>query len=220
MTKRSDRKDTEVSDKPRDWLSWIFWFLFIVIVPLTALWMAKKPVPQVALPVPVHDIPAYHLITTSDLTTKTLDTALVSSDVLDEETTIVNHYAIETLTAGNLIRKDQVQPISDLQSITNTVVIGIPATQAMVLGGNLRASDVVDVIFAPAPSDAQPAPEPTLFENLLVLDVKSVPIEKAADSSQRHEPYVVVVALPVDRRDEFVAHSAAGTMLLTRHNAP
>jgi len=86
----------------------------------------------------------------------------------------------------------------------------------MVLGGNLQAGDVVDLVLVPPVTEAQPSPSPTLFENILVLDVKPVAEAWTTDGKLHDSPLVVDVALPLNRRLEFATKSRGATFLLTR----
>jgi hypothetical protein len=74
----------------------------------------------------------------------------------------------------------------------------------MAVGGALRAGDSVDV-SATTPSGAM------LFQNLLVLYVRA---ETDARSGER--PFTVVVALPMDRRQEFATAIGGGSLVITR----
>jgi Flp pilus assembly protein CpaB len=192
---------------------WLALIAFLVGVGGALYLWGHEAQTLVLVPVPVRDLPAYHQIQPGDLAQRAYPSRHLTSATLRETAQIVGSYTLVNVSQQKPLSRDQLGAVVDTALISGTVAIGIPATPAMVLGGSLQLSDLVDVIFVPTASDAQPSLKPVLFENLLVLDVKSVVTEKAADSSQ---PYVVVIALPLDRRDEFVAHSTRDTLLLAR----
>jgi Flp pilus assembly protein CpaB len=175
---------------------------------------------NIRIPVPVRDLPMYYQIQPNDLVQRTHSSRQVTSTTLRETTQIVGRYTLVEVPQGKPLNDVQLGPGVNTMLISNTVAIGIPATTATVLGGNLQAGDVVDLFFAPVASEGQFSLTPPMFENLLVLDVKTVIAEKAADGLQPHPSYVVVIALPIDRRGEFVSHGASETMWLTRRNRP
>ena len=214
MSLNANPNDTTMPDNPpRDYLPWLYWALFFLTIPI-AFWMANKPLPQVTapVPVPVGDIPAYHLLEPHNLTTKPITVTLIATDTVREVSDLMTHYTIEPLAADRPISSEQIRPLPDVQLITNSVAIGIPATSAMVLGGSLQPGDIVDVITVPAVSDTELLQTPVAFEGLLVLDIKPNP----ATAGEHTYPFVIVLALPLDRRMEFAARTTNATLQITR----
>lgn len=198
--------------------SWLALVVFLVGIGGALYLRWHEAQSNIRIPVPVRDLPMYYQIQPDDLVQQTHSSRQVTSATLRETTQIVGRYTLAEVPQGKPLSDVQLGPGVNTMLISNTVAIGIPATTATVLGGNLQAGDVVDLFFVPVTSDIQPSPTPAMFKNLLVLDVKTVIAEKAADSLQPHPPYIVVIALPMDRRDEFVAHSTTEMMWLTRRN--
>jgi hypothetical protein len=77
----------------------------------------------------------------------------------------------------------------------------------MVMGGNPQVGDVTDVIFVPAATEANKLPEPVVFDNVRVLDVKP------ATGSPN---YIVGIALPSNRRIKFASLSFGSDPLIAR----
>ncbi|MGB9872580.1 MAG: SAF domain-containing protein [Anaerolineae bacterium] len=187
---------------PRDPWPWLYWGLFLMVVPLVALWMAGKPVPQVSLPVPARDLPPYRVITASDLLTATLPQRQADAESIRDPAGLLGHYTLETLPAGKPVRPEQLVAIPDPALITNTVAVAIPADAATILGGALRPGDVVAVAVVPADATAAPV---RLLDAVLVLDVRQM----------EHE-MVVLLAIPADRWPEYLARTRQATVVLAR----
>ncbi len=187
---------------PRDPWPWFYWGLFVIVVPLVALWMAYKPVPRVNLPVPARDLPPYHVFTAGDLITATVPLRQVTGATVRNAQELVGHYALQSLSAGQPIRRDHVVAIPDPALITNTLAVGLPADAATVLGGALRPGDVVAVTAVPAAGTAAPV---RIFDAVLVLDVKRTENETT-----------VVLAIPADRWLEYLAKRQNAAIVLAR----
>jgi Flp pilus assembly protein CpaB len=186
----------------RDLWAWFYWGLFLVVVPLVALWMARKPVPQVSLPVPARDLPAYHVITAGDLTTAFLPVRQVPDEAVRNAQDLVGRYTLQALPAGEPVRRAHVVAIPDPALITDTLAVGIPADRAAILGGALRPGDVVAVAAVPASDVAVPV---RVFDAVLVLDVK-----------HGEEGSVVVLAIPAGRWLEYLARVQNAAIVLAR----
>lgn len=101
---RTDRqRDNRAKPKPpRDPWSWLYWGLFFIVVPLVALWMAHKPTPQVSLPVPARDLPPYHVLAASDLTTASVPARQVTDETVRNTQDLVGRYSLQALPAGHI----------------------------------------------------------------------------------------------------------------------
>jgi hypothetical protein len=116
----------------------------------------------------------------------------------------------QTLQAGKPI------PLTFIDGGQSTVAVGIPATSAMIFGGDLQKNSTVDLILTPAATKQRIPPEPILFANLKVLEVKSTPRIPKDDNKLPEPSYAVVVALPIERRFEFAIKSPGATFLITK----
>lgn len=206
------------SRSPIDWVIYAGWGTLIVILALCAWLISMKPAPSArAVPVPKTDLPAYHLLKATDLTTKTFGADSIPEDVLGSISDLIGLYTLAPLAANKPITVGQLHTVPDLALISGTVSIGIPATPATAMAGNLQAGSIVDILLVPVNTAMHPKPTPSLFENILVLDVKSVAEgQKIVDEGIASYPYVVIIALPADRRLEFAGASSGATLFITR----
>lgn len=164
------------------------------------------------IPVLVHELPAYHQIQKSDLKEQKFSSRTLTSATLKKSKQIINRYTLAPVPKEKPLSKDKLGPKVNTDHISDTVVIGIPATPAMVLGGNLQSGDIVDLIATPAATVSEPQLTSVVFPNILVLDVKSTGKNKSPSES----PFVVVIALPVDHRQEFATKSVGAKILISR----
>lgn len=175
-----------------------------------------EPQTRLLISVPGRDLPAYHQIQPTDLVQKKSSAKTLTSATLKKSELIVNRYTLTSVPKHKPLSKDKLGPQVESDRISNTVAIGIPATPAMVLGGNLEAGDIVDVIIVPAATKSEPQLTSVLLPDILVLDVKSMQENKSPTNQLSDSPFVVVVALPVARRQEFATKSVGAKLLITR----
>jgi Flp pilus assembly protein CpaB len=175
------------------------------------------PQPTVRLPVPAKALPVYRPIAAEDIIETEIPEAQIPVDATRKKDELIGQCPLKSLLAREPVLRSF---LTDPQHLDGTVTIAIPATPAMVLGGNLGTGDVVDIIVVPAATEAQPRPMPVSFDNILVLDVKPAANDEAIDGPKSNQPFVIIIALPTDKKEDFVAHIAAGAMLLTRRNGP
>lgn len=195
---------------------WLALIAFLVgIGGALYLWRHEAQTP-VLVPVPARDLPAYHQIQSSDLAQRAQFSRHLTSATLRETTQIVGRYTLTEVPQQQPLSDRQLGPVVDTTLISDTVAVGIQATPAMVLGDNLQAGDVVDLILVPATTEGHPSPTLTLFEHILVLDVRSVLESRISNNRPSDRPFVVVIALPLDRRLEFATRGAGATLLITR----
>lgn len=187
---------------PLDPWPWFYWGLFVIVVPLVALWMAYKPAPQVNLPIPARDLPPYHVLTAGDIITVTVPVRQVTGETVRNVQDLVGRYTLQAVSAGQPIRRDHVVAIPDPALITNTLAVGLPADAATILGGALRPGDAVAVAAVPTSTPATPA---RIFDAVLVLDVKRTENETT-----------VVLAIPADRWLEYLVKRQNATIVLAR----
>ncbi|MCA1994355.1 MAG: Flp pilus assembly protein CpaB [Coleofasciculus sp. S288] len=192
-------------------------FIAIPVSAFCALYLGlHEPQTRLLVPVPVRDLPAYHQIQPTDLKPQKFSTKTLTSATLKESELIVNRYTLTPVPKHKPLSKDKLGPKVESDRISNTVAIGIPATPAMVLGGNLEAGDIVDVIVPPAATSSESKLTSVVFPDILVLDVKSMQENKSPTNQVSDSPFVVVVALPVARLQEFAAKSVGVKPLIAR----
>jgi len=192
------------SRPPFDPFPWIYWLIFILVVPVVAFWMTHKlvpPPPQVSLPYLHQNTLAYHVITQGDVYTKLVDKSSITTDTVHRIDDLIGHYTLTPLSADQPIHQSQIGPKPDPSLIANTLAVGIPSDNAMILGGNLHAGDVVSIATVPLSS---PTSSPTIvFDKVLVLDVKPA-------GSQS----LIILAIPTDHWLDYLAKMRNATVVL------
>ncbi len=180
--------------------------LFVGVLTTTYLETQNK----VEIQVPNRDLPAYYQIKPGDLRSKIYAKKSIYSKTLKKSQEILGRYTLVKIPQKKPLTEKQLSPKIDPTRLVDTVTVGIPATPAMMLGGNLKAGDIVDITLVPTSTKATSLSSPIVFPNILVLDVKSAPQTNALSTS------VIVVALPFKRQQEFASKSSGATLLLTR----
>lgn len=165
---------------------------------------------RISISVPVRELPAYHQIQPSDLTKKTYTARNLPSKTFKQPQDIVGRYTLTNIPKQKPLTDKQLSSKIDPARLTDTIAVGISATPAMTLGGNLQAGDIVDITLVPVTTKTGSSPSPILFPNILVLDVKLVSQANSSSTS------VVIIALPLKRQQEFANKSFGATLLLTR----
>jgi hypothetical protein len=190
---------------PHDWLPRLYWGVFLLAIPLITFLMALKPVPSVLVPVPNHELTAYHVITTTDLTTLAVPLSSVTTDTLRDSSKLLDHYTRDTLPASHPVHEGQIIPISTAipTLISSTHALAIPADATLTFGNTLQAGDIVSVSSVPhSTSIATPS---VVLDTVLVLDVKTVMSET-----------VVILAVPDTRWTEYLVKTQNAQIILAR----
>lgn len=192
--------------KPHDYLSWAYWFLFLLVVPVIAILMANKPT-QVSLPILKQSLPPYHIITSKEVSAKQVEMNAIVGGTVRNLQDLIGHYTLVSVAADQPVLENQLGPMPASQSlIVNTLAAAIPANGITTFGGNLRAGDVVSLAVVPLSNAASSSQKPTLlFARLLVLDVKP-------GGSQP----VIVLAIPADQWIDYLTQTHDMTIVLAR----
>jgi hypothetical protein len=207
--------------RPTDPLRLQMFVLALVVGVAGALFLLwPEPSPTIDVPVPRADLPTYHVIRHTDLVTSTVKEDELPETGIRTPAGLVGHYTLTELRATKPITSAQVQLLPDPTLITNTVAAGISATSAMVLGSHLKAGDIVDLAVVPTEPITASMSVPSIFQNLLVLDVMPSPQSAAVGNTASPIAFVIIVALPLDRRDEFAVRSVHSIVLVTRRIFP
>ncbi|GAB1540023.1 hypothetical protein NUACC21_26920 [Scytonema sp. NUACC21] len=165
---------------------------------------------KIEIQVPKRDLPVYYQIKPDDLSSKTYAKKDIPSKILKESQELVGRYTLTKISKQKFLTEKLLSSKIDPSRLVDTVAVGIPATPAMILGGNLQAGDTVDMTLVPTTTKTKSLPSPIVFPNILVLDVK--PVSQGSTSSTS----VVVVALPLKRQQDFASKSFGAAFLLTR----
>jgi hypothetical protein len=179
---------------PRNFVSWFFWAVLLIVVPLVAIWMANKPGYERILMLR-HDIPAYRVITATDVVSTNAVEGTNLSDVIRDESRLVNHYTRALVKAGQPIHESQIVTALDQQ--LKTIAVAIPVSQVTMLTGALNAGEAVNVSVD---SDKDPQ---VILDSVFVLDV--LPSEQK-----------VVLAIPEDRWTDYLKSRNAPLLIAKR----
>lgn len=166
--------------------------------------------------VPAKDLPPYYQISAEDLTVVPIPTGDVTSSTVVEMTALEGRYTLSEIAEGIPVDSAQLVPSVGTVPTANTVSVALPATSAMALGGSLQGGDVVDIFFGMTEAGAVDTPLIAPIEDVLVLDVKQVEEGEQDDAVAFRHPYVVVIAVPIDRRGDLASRGAIGLLLITR----
>jgi hypothetical protein len=162
--------------------------------------------PIVHVPAPAVALPAYHVITSAQLMETEASPAEMPADAIRDPAYLTDKLTLRALPAGKPVSHSWV---ADPAKLAQKVILGIPATPAMVLGGEVSAGSVVDIHLVAVATPGSMSPAPDCFENIFVVTVNSV-------SGTQTPQFVCVIALPEDKLEEFIiAHSKAGAVTLT-----
>lgn len=176
--------------------------------------LAWRDTTGVPVDAPRTTLPAYHLITSADLTRIKLPPRSVPPGVVAGSSGLVGRYTLTEARSRNPLRASQLGPPVQTASISNTVPIQITSSGLTNLSGVLKAGDTVNVFLVPASAKPGALTPPKEFSNVLALDVKGGPGGKG-EKSTTGGPLTVVVALPASRLQDFAARSRGATFLVT-----
>ena len=188
--------------------------LAIVAIPVGILgalylfWQEEKT--YVDVYVPAHELPAYYQIQASDLIQKPYAARSFPSGILKTSEEAVDRYTLAQLPKEKPLIDNQLGVKLNPTCFADAIAVSLPATPAMTFGGNMRAGDVVSITFSSPATKEGEAPSPTVFSDILVLDVKAV--SQANISST----FVIVIALPRERQQEFATQLTRATALVSR----
>ena len=192
-----------------DWQKWLVTLFILLVAAAGSFYLWLHSVNTKSVYVPGHDLPAYHLIQSTDLISKPLPTADLSSDSLIAEENLIGCYTLVPLGSGEVVTKPQVlsSPLADL--VSDTTAVSVPATAATTFNGQLSSGTVVTIWVISADSVSSKT-EP-LLQRALVLDVQQV----HAGTDIASHPYIVTLAVPNNLQAEVLAASVSGSLSFT-----
>ena len=199
--------------QPFDWQKLIVLVILGLIATAGTWYLSTRVSNTITISVPAHDLPMYHLITTSDLTTTIISSTELSSTVLRSDTDLLDHYTWKPLPGEKAVIVTQLIPSTDPTLTNNTASISIPATAAMTFNGQLTSGDIIMVWEVPDVSTTSTAS--LIVDRALVLDV--LPVSLAPTNATETLPYVVVLAVPVNFRADILSLAKKGLLVFTLH---
>ena len=196
-----------------DWQKWLVLLVLGIIAAAGVWYLSAQAHKKITISVPARDLPMYHLITTSDLTTTAVPSIELSSTALRSDTDLVNHYTQKPLPGGKIILATQLIPSTDPALTKDTTSISIPATAAMTFNGQLTSGDVISLWEVP--DDSATSTANLIVDRVLVLDV--LPVSPAPTGTTETLPYVVVLAVPVNHQADILSSATKGLLAFTLH---
>ncbi len=163
------------------------------------------------VPVPVKDIPAYHIIASEDIQEIDMAGKQVPVNAAQKREDLVGRLTLKGLTASQPICH---QNLIDPKVLEHTAALGIQANLSTVLGGSLQIGDRIDIIITLPTTRRKSAP--IIFERLLVLDITAINEDIDIKNGGPGLSYVIVLAIPLSRRMEFITSCASGSLFLSR----
>lgn len=135
---------------------------------------------------PLVTLPAYHLIGTLELTETLHPVSQLPANAITSRAQLVSAVSLAPLRAGNPITTGQVLAISDKTPISDAVVVAVQGGADLAFGGMLQTGASI----------ACWSGNREIIEQALVLATRRVEAATGPPS------YVVILAIPRDRRDE------------------
>lgn len=199
-----------VPSRPRDLFGPTYLAVTFMVSIVVAYYMFQRPPPVRIVEVAINELAPGQVIDSASIRRQA-----AGADTRSEPS-VVGCVAATPIPKDAVITASMVQPRPRQGCLAGTVDIGIPATSAMLLGDDLHKDDFVDVVIVP---NATPvpgaAPTPIVFRDLLVRNVR-LASDVGAVSKPPDRPFVIVLAVPVEQRDELVARSGSGTVFISR----
>lgn len=203
-----ENNQATIPKRPLDWASLLIWLALVVIIGVSAYAISQRPATTTIVWAPVRDLPAYHLITTADVITKTVAVSAAPVKPVSASDALDLRYTRQPLAVGQVIQESQLLPAASRELVSDTALVSLPATPAMAFNGRLAAGTIVTVWTVTNTGQAQP-----LLNEALVLDVQKV--EGQSESEENAFPYVVVLAVPRPKQAELLTAMATGSLMFT-----
>jgi Flp pilus assembly protein CpaB len=161
-----------------------------------------------AIPVPARSLPAYTRISQNDLTMAKKPASNLPKDTVLTIASLEGRYLKSPLATGDPIPKTALVPGDPpaAQPEGSTVAIPLDATAALAFGGQLKSGEFVTVW--------DQSQNRVLLKRALVLDVMRG-TESNSDGNHS-EPYVVVLAVPVEHQADVIAAAGHRQLAFTR----
>lgn len=193
---------------------------FVLVVSVVGLlgfgylyWAEERS--RVKVWVPDRDLPPYVQIQDADLKERVFAARSLPSDVVKEVNEIRDRYTLVIAGKGKPLSKKKLGPkLSAEQSkvFRDSLLVAIPATYALTLGGSVNAGDLVDITLVPAVTGHTRRTSTIVFPNVLVLDIKPEPTTKLSSAAS----WVLVIALPSEHQRAYATFSRSASFVIAK----
>lgn len=154
---------------------------------------------------PVANVPAFHVLSAADLRPLWRPAGQVPGTAIKNMTAVIGRVTLTRLAANEPVTAAELGPDAAGRHGALSVV-GVPATAAMALDGQLTPGQTVGAVIS------RPARRKPGYAQVLVLSVSR--------TGTGSRPYVVLVAIPVRTPRWEVAALGAGTVTLVSRSGP
>jgi Flp pilus assembly protein CpaB len=210
----------------------VYLSMFIVLSGVAGLLYYAHTEQSTAV-VATRDLPVGTRIQEADLTTRRINPASVSPQVVTTVSTAIGQVVAFPILEGQLLDARQIAPSknaallgSGLQVPAGYRIIGLPVTATSAVGGVLKPGDLVDVIAIPNPvktaslPDVPAATPVRIGENVLVLGLRteegnSVDQTDHGLNPGNGKPASVLLAIAQNEETTYSAAIADSTFVLT-----
>lgn len=189
--------------------------LFTIAAAVRQKYFEWPPSPQLAI-TPKSDLPPYHQIQPSEVKAHVRLADNPEAETRKNVEDAIGRYTLEALPQGKPIAEAQLGPTVNGVQFSGKAVVEVPLTKERILDGELKAGDVVDVIFKSPPTQGQQQSQPlpnSSFLNIFVLNVKPIEKPDPTAAGELGKEYCLILALPLERHAEFVNEIAKKTPL-------
>lgn len=164
------------------------------------------------------DLPAYYQIQSADLRSQLRLSDETEAQTLNKVEDVVGRYTLTTLGKGTPVVDTHLGPQVDSTQFVAKVVVELPASEAMISDGMLKAGDVVDLVLELPRAKGQPSssPQHTTLLNVFVLNVKTLEKPEPVPPGQPEKKILLVLAIPAERYSELTPEGAKLTLLGVR----
>lgn len=191
---------SKINQRPIDWAAWIIWIGLMIVIGGSGYVISRRPNSTVTVWLPLRDLPAYHLISATDIVQATVSTREAGGDAYPEGQPVVGNYTGQSIKSGQAIQRSNVIVSSDPTLTQNTVAVSIPVSPGSIFNGNLESGSKVTVWSVEADNNKTTI----LLQQALVLDIqKTENLPKDSDLA-----FVLVIAVPEDKQGDILSAAA------------
>jgi hypothetical protein len=205
----------------RPWLAPLLVLLgltaFLMLLAGVRLIATRWPPSPRLVVVPKSDLPVYYQLRETDVKSRIHFAGRDEAETLTKTSDIVGRYTLQPLGKEKPIAEAQLgSAIGDAQFAGKTAVeIALPV--AAFLNGMPKAGDTVDLAFTLATAQGQQpqTSKGSSFQNVFVLNLKTAKSDPSTAATPE-KPYVLVVALPTERQEEFQSETLKNAFVTVR----
>lgn len=175
-------------------LTLFLFILFIGIFISIVLFFFTNSSGFVTVIVPSNNIPAYHLIESSDLITQTFFTLIIPDNVIRNSSDAIGKYTLVPLKKNNYFKTSMLGNITSTTNLTDTICVGLSIPYEDFIIANVSTGDNVDIYLVQNSENKTPI----VLKNITILDVKELQENNSADQ------FVAIISIPIDDMQYYI----------------